>query len=459
MKRMWQEVGKKKRLILTALGSGIHTGLPPEEIPAGMATDMYNLHTGSYPQLASRPPRKVSMGLNLPRGNFRYFGRCLGDRLACVINQNLYLLEDEQWVDYGVLFSTETGPVYSVDFMGYAVFADGTTCKKFDGTTIKAVGTSASPKNPLFLASNAWHLFTASPLDNYLRYSAVENMDDWTAPGDAGQELIETTHKAYASALCAFGGHILYFKEDAMLELYGTDPSNFSLLPISGDIGCIDQKSIAEINGALYFLGREGVYCYKGGASPSCISFPVLKYIQNMPKDAVIAAGSDGVRYYLSLSQKNGIPVVLVYDTRYGVWCLEDDWPIVAFARTKDGFFGVTKYGLFFSIADPDPNEWVSWSYTSRPYVCENSLLQNWHRMYIRATLKESAYIYVFVSPWLSGEGFTNVGTVTESGVTQIELPTRFYNAPHLRFRLQGEGNATIAAVEFELRGRDRSYS
>lgn len=458
MKRMWQEVGKKKRVIVTALGSGIHTGLPPEEIPQGMATDMYNLHSRAFPHLAPRPPRNYSALPPLPQGTLRYFGVCLGNELATVIGTTLYLYEDGEWHSHGTLFTNDTGRVYAVDFMDHAVFADGRECMKFDGTSIKKVGTSGKPTNALFLASHAWHLFTSSDADNYLCYSAVENMDDWTAPGDAGKELIETKRLAFGSALYAFGGHILYFKEDAIFELYGTDPINFSLLPISGDTGCISQESIQEIDGVLYFMGRDGVYRYTGGAAPGRISFPIQKYIENMPQDAKPVGGSDGVRYYLSLPQKKGVYVLLVYDTHQKIWHVEDEVPFFSFARTKDAFYAVTTDGYCFSFNDKNVSEEVIWSYTSRPYLCENSLFQNWHRMFIRTSREINSSCTVSLSPWLSGDGFTPVGKITKSGITQIELPSRFYDAPHLRFRLSGMGNITVSAVEFELRGRERSY-
>ncbi len=457
MKRMWQEIGKKKRLVIENMGGGIHTGLPPTEIPIGLATDMQNLHTGSYPHLRPRPPRSTAAVPALPTGTLRFFGVCVGEKLCAVIGDTLYVLQNRVWKSFGQLFSSTTGRIHATDFMGYTIFADGITCKRFNGEEISAVSKSGSPGPCAFLATNAWHLFAASEKDNYLRYSAVEDMTDWTAPGDAGQELIETAQGAFGSALTSYGGHILYFKKNAIFELYGTDPVNFSLLPISGDIGCAAAATITEVDGRLYFLGRDGVYTYSGGARPTRISFPVQRFIDNAGDLTLAAAGSDGVRYYLALPQVGGKTVVLVYDTRINAWFSEDNVPFFAFARTTEGFFAAAVDGTVYAFG-VEGTETVTWSYTSRPYLCENSLFQNWHRLYIRAEVANGAHYTVAVSPWLSGEGFSTVGEITQSGLVQIELPTRFFGAPHLRFRLSGAGDVTISTLEVELRGRERSY-
>ena len=456
MKRAWQEIGRKKRIIIEKPGSGIHTGLPAAEIPMGMATDMQNLHTRSYPHIRPRLPRSRTAVPHLPSGTVRFFGICVGNHLCAIVDSTLYLLGVDDWKSKGTIFETTKGRVHATDFMDYTIFADGTGAKRFDGEKISDVAKRGTCGPAAFLATHAWHLFAASDKDNFLRYSAVENMEDWSAPSDAGQELVETAHGAFGSAVTAYGGHILYFKKDALFELYGTDPVNFSLLSISGDIGCIAAATICEVDGRLYFLGRDGVYTYSGGARPTRISFPIQKYIDNMD-GAGAAAGSDGVRYYLSLPQKDGETAVLVYDTRINAWFLEDNVPFFAFVRTEDGFYGASEDGTVYAFGT-EGDETVSWSYTSRPYFCENSLSQNWHRLYIRGEVAEGAHYKVLLSPWLAGEGFSTVAEVRKGGLIQIELPPRFFGAPHLRIRLEGEGDVTISTIEAELRGRERSY-
>ncbi|MBQ7033780.1 MAG: hypothetical protein IJN25_09005 [Clostridia bacterium] len=457
-KSIWRDVSAKKRYIETKTGGGLHTGLPPAEIPEGMAMEMENLHSRAYPHLSPRPPRDTAAIPALPGGEVRYFGVIFGTTLAAVVGKHLYTLSKGNWTDAGALFTASSGRVYAADFMDWAVFADGAECKKYNGTSIKPVGTSGGPENAKFLANHAWHLFCASDKDKYLRYCAVEKVDDWSAPGDAGQELVETTREAYAGGLTAFDGNILYFKENAMFELYGTDPVNFSLLCMSRDIGCISQASLTEVRGYLYFVGRDGVYRYGGGIIPRSISYPIQKYIDGLDRDKAekIAAGSDGERYYLALPQTDGSTRICVYDTRLGEWFTEDTTPFFAFAFFEGQLYAVDTGGTVYVFGSG--NEQVSWCRISRPYTFENSLRQNWHRVFVSAEVEEGAQFTVALSPWKSGEGFRTVATVTESGTAAISVPPQLQDAPQMRIKLEGTGNVTISALEFELRARKRSY-
>ncbi|MBQ7036476.1 MAG: hypothetical protein IJN74_03185 [Clostridia bacterium] len=459
MKSFWKDVPEKKRYIETKTGGGIHTGLPETEIPGGMATDMKNLHSAHYPHLCPRPPRDKAAVPRLPEGEVRFFGVIFGTTLSAVVGKTLYTLSEGAWKSEGDLFTKETGRVYGADFMDYAVFADGDECKKFDGAAISDVGKKGKPENALYLVTHAWHLFTASDKDKFLRYSAVENIDDWSAPMDAGQELLETTKEAYAGGLAAYGGHVIYFKRNAMFELYGTDPVNFSLLCLSRDIGCMAQESIREIGGILYFLGRDGVYRYGGGTIPKKISFPIRKYIENMDTEKAdkVASGSDGERYYLSLPQKGGGQQLLVYDTRIGEWFKEDDVPIFAFAEYGGKLYMAEEDGTVSVFGGGD--EMVEWYRISAPFIFENSLFQNWHRIYIRAEVEKGASFTVSLSPWLDMEYFRTVATVSKSGLTVIEIPPQMQDAPQMRIKLSGRGAVRISAIEFEMRARKRSYA
>lgn len=457
-KSYWRELPAKKRQIEIKTGGGLHTGLPPAEIPDGMAVSMKNLHSCSYPYLSPRPSRDTKTISPLPFGTIRFFGVIFGDTLAAVVENRLYLLADTVWQDAGEIFSRRAGRVYHADFMDYAVFADGNECKKFDGFDITDVGKSGNPDSAKFLATHAWHLFSASDTDKYLRYSAAEDIDDWSAPMDAGLELVETSRSAFAGGLTVYGGHVLYFKENAMFELYGTDPTNFSLLCLSREIGCIANDSIQEIGGVLYFLGHDGVYRYSGGALPKKISFPIQSFIEDLDYDnrETAASGTDGVRYYLSFPYAGGGKTTLVYDTRIGEWYREDDTNFVGFASLGGVLYAVDVFGTIYIFGQGA--EQVAWERTSGPYYFENSLMQNWHRLYIHADVRYGASFSVELSPWSGGEGFVHVGTFTKSGQAVIEIPRRLQNAPQMRIRLSGQGEVTIGTIEIELRARRRSY-
>jgi hypothetical protein len=100
-----------------------------------------------------------------------------------------------------------------------------------------------------------------------------------------------------------------------MLKLFGTEPSNFEFVRLT-NIGCIDAKSIWEVNDALFFLGSKGVYRYNGGL-PELISYDLNEtYVTGK-------AGGDNRNYYISLG--NGLAYYLyVFDTWLNFWVMED---------------------------------------------------------------------------------------------------------------------------------------
>ena len=111
---------------------------------------------------------------------------------------------------------------------------------------------------------------------------------------------------------------------------------------VSDSIGCVSQRSICKIKEQLIWLSDGAVYTYNTSSAPTDISLPVKpRYIDNAD-NVSLGAGTDGERYYLSLPQKNSKHVILVYDTRIGVWNVEDDTDIIEFTNVNNELYGVT---------------------------------------------------------------------------------------------------------------------
>lgn len=130
------------------------------------------------------------------------------------------------------------------------------------------------------------------------------------------------------SGAVSYKGFPQLFKEDKIYKVYGSYPSNFQLLssatmgvePGSGD-------SLAVAGETLFWLGLNGVVAYSGGI-PTLIS---KKLGERRFRNAV--AGSNGVKYYISMEDENGQWGMYVFDTRCSQWSREDDTHAVQFAR------------------------------------------------------------------------------------------------------------------------------
>jgi hypothetical protein len=96
--------------------------------------------------------------------------------------------------------------------------------------------------------------------------------------------------------------------------------------------------SLAVAGETLFYKARPGIMAYTGGA-PKLVS-EVFGEEGRTYMNAV--GGSDGMKYYVSIMKPDAaaqqlVPILFVYDTRYGVWHKEDNTKAVALVY-KDGW-------------------------------------------------------------------------------------------------------------------------
>lgn len=153
----------------------------------------------------------------------------------------------------------------------------------------------------------------ASKLGDPFNWSCYDGVstDSWTAdvgsPGDF-------------TACCSFQGGPVFFKEEGIYRVFGSRPSTFRLAKTSC-IGVAEHssKSLATAGDRLLFLSRHGVMCY-GGDLPEKLSAALGDKIY---KNGV--AGSNGLKYYISMEDEQGQCSMFVYDTVSGLWHREDE--------------------------------------------------------------------------------------------------------------------------------------
>lgn len=133
------------------------------------------------------------------------------------------------------------------------------------------------------------------------------------------------------TACCSYLGYPVFFKEENIYKVYGDKPSNFQVMG-SASLGVErgSHLSLAVAGEILFYLSRVGIVSYSGGIPQSVAgAFGTKRY-----SDAV--AGSDGVKYYVSMMDTEGAWSLFVYDTRYGTWHREDGTEAVGFGWNGD---------------------------------------------------------------------------------------------------------------------------
>ena len=133
------------------------------------------------------------------------------------------------------------------------------------------------------------------------------------------------------TACCSYLGYPVFFKEEHIYKVYGDRPANFQVMS-SASLGVEEGShgSLAIAGEVLYYLSRVGIVAYSGGIPQSVAApFGTERYRNGV-------AGSDGVKYYVSLEKAGGGRALFVYDTQKGMWHREDSLEAVGWGWNSE---------------------------------------------------------------------------------------------------------------------------
>jgi hypothetical protein len=141
-----------------------------------------------------------------------------------------------------------------------AVLTDGVNYAwKWDGTTETTLNGTGAPTNPKYAALFRNRLALSGYGDgSKLTLSAPNDDADFTG-GSGGIELnVGDT----VTGLGLFREQLILFCRNSIRKLTGTTTSDFAIVNVSQQIGCVSHDSIQEIGGDLIFLALDGFRSY-----------------------------------------------------------------------------------------------------------------------------------------------------------------------------------------------------
>jgi hypothetical protein len=193
------------------------------------------------------------------------------------------------------------------------------------GAATTAINISSDTNMPMtkMFAVHKGRIYMLS--DNDVGFCGLNNSTDWTTASDAGTIDI-TRSVGVGTAIYAYADHVIVWSANSMHELWGSGPDTYELTDVVGDIGCIDQKTVCEVNGKLFWLDFSGVYLYTGG-KPQKISNNVRKWIDGINwtyKNLCCASGRDDKLYMSIPYNSTSLNTILVYDTAKDTWTIQD---------------------------------------------------------------------------------------------------------------------------------------
>jgi len=144
-----------------------------------------------------------------------------------------------------------TEKIAIVDGLNEPALYDNTTFTVLTSAPTDVIGATfvAEVKNHLFFAKGSIVTFTAPFTDT-----------DFSAANGSGNINVGGT----VTALAVFRQQLIIFTESSIHQLTGNTIADFTLQPITVDIGCIDSDTVQEIAGDIMFLGPDGLRLLSG---------------------------------------------------------------------------------------------------------------------------------------------------------------------------------------------------
>ena len=237
------------------------------------------------------------------------------------------------------------------------------------------------------------------------------------------------------TGICSYRTAVVAFKRGCIHHIYGDAPINYSM-PKQTAGGCIDGRSICEIEGVLYYLSADGFKAYSGGEPYSISPNLVFNYVS-------CASGSDGRHYYASAAREDGERDVLVYTPDMDVWVREDDAAFEGFCTYNGGVYGIADGKMWKMKGGTEP---VEWSVVSKRFTYDMIDHKGMSCIWLRMDVSDGASLKVSVSA--DGGKFTEFAHIANCGFYVYRVPVRFCKCDSFRIKLEGIGKTVVHDIE-----------
>lgn len=282
----------------------------------------------------------------------------------------------------------------------------------------------------------------ASKLGDIFNWNVYDGLDTDSYAVDAGSAGSFTACFSYL-------GYPIFFKEEHIYKVYGSIPSNFEVMG-SATLGVAEGSagSLAIAGEILFYLSRAGIMAYSGGVpQPVGAAFGTERH-----RDAT--AGSDGLKYYVSMRGEDGMWRLHVYDAQKGLWHTEDDTRAIHFSRQGGNLYMLSEQGEIWmvgTIQDPPdgakPEGDVAWWAEFGDFTDDDPNKKGVSKLQIRLELDEGATVEVYLQFDTDGQWLRVNGALGEGVKRSYYLPIIPRRGDHYRLRLQGVGGCRIYSL------------
>lgn len=236
----------------------------------------------------------------------------------------------------------------------------------------------------------------------------------------------------------SYSDQVLCFKEDVLHRIAGDYPANYAMYTdnIEG-VQRGSHRASTIINDVLYYKSRDGVYAYSGG-QPRLVSYNIDGKLYSGA-----AGGTDGIRYYISMTDEDGVDYIFEFDTIHDAWYMQDHRKALGFAYADNSVYFVDGANAFRMQGGERSD--VVWSATLTEFDegSFNHKQYRWLRM--EYELEEDSEINVDVV--IDGGKTKRVYTSDKPGRKAVNIPLEGMRCNRLKMVISGTGGCTIRRV------------
>jgi hypothetical protein len=252
------------------------------------------------------------------------------------------------------------------------------------------------------------------------------------------------------TGITTFQNHVICFKKDFMHEIYNTK-NPFRIQDIYAE-GCVDNRTIQDVDGQLIFVSEDNVKVYTG-SNPRILSYylGVEKY-----NDAV--AGTDGRNYYLYCKDELGDSHIFVYDTYCNQWSRREcPDKVLNFAVCDLGIYMLCEEGIY-KIESGEYSE-TEWSFETDLITNENCNIKHIEKLQmfcdiVRGASMKVSFVYDNKEPEVVWECDSQESTIQKV----IRVKPRMTACHGFKVRVEGSGFVRIRTMELLIQGGGDLY-
>lgn len=268
--------------------------------------------------------------------------------------------------------------------------------------------------------------------------------DNFDGTDDASYEASLGSDGKFTGAV-NYNGRPIFFKENCAHMVYGAYPSSYSIVTDTGmSLQDGSHKSLSIASNILFYKASDGVYTYNG-ASYDKISEALGKEAYT---DAIGCATAS--KYYLSMVGEDNERKLFVFDTKLGLWHVEDDINVSHIINHKGGVYLYDKTdSILYTVgstpenAESDDVEWycesgiIGFSTHDSKYIS---------KLQLRLSLPVGSNVSFLIE--YDSDGYWEfIGSLEGVSLRAFSIPILPRKCDHFKIRIEGKGECKIYSI------------